>query len=96
VADRAGSYVPGAVVVGTSGNQHDIRLGGYVTRNEVAAGPSSVTTFWMRGRDPDCVGVVYRYWRVTSTPDFLAASYVGARCGATPLAEVVVLKQKTE
>ena len=49
------------------------------------------TKFKMRGRDPDCGGIVYRTWVVTGAPDFMATSYVGARCGATPLSDVVVV-----
>lgn len=47
--------------------------------------------FKMRARDPDCPGVVYRTWVVMGSPDFSAAQYVGARCGVSPLTEIVVV-----
>lgn len=46
--------------------------------------------YFMRGRDVDCVGLVYRTWVVVDDPDFTASRYTGAKCGASPLAEIVI------
>lgn len=53
--------------------------------------PDTVTNYFvMRGRDVDCVGIVYRFWTVTSNPDTTGASYIGAKCGVSPLADIIV------
>lgn len=48
--------------------------------------------YFMRARDPDCVGVVYRYWTADDAPDSTAAFYASTRCGATPLTDIIVQK----
>jgi hypothetical protein len=55
-----------------------------------AEGVAQATVFIMVGRDPDCGGVVYRTWQVTGAPDYLATQYTGARCGVSPLTNVIV------
>ncbi len=49
------------------------------------------TIFRMRGLDPDCATVTYRYWDSPNQPDFSGASYVGPRCGATPLSDITIV-----
>jgi hypothetical protein len=49
-----------------------------------------VQYYKMRGRDPDCGTLTYRTWVVTGGPDFAGALYTGARCGVSPLIDVVV------
>lgn len=51
---------------------------------------TSTTYFVMRGRDIDCVGVVYRFWTVTNNPDTTGASYVGVKCGLSSLTDIIV------
>ncbi len=54
-------------------------------------GPSVTTYFLMRGHDVDCVTQpTYRYWTVTGTPDTTGSHYGGTKCGASPLADIVV------
>lgn len=55
-----------------------------------AEGVAQATVYIMVGRDPDCVGVVYRTWQVTGAPDYTAAQYTGTRCGVTPLTDVIL------
>lgn len=55
-----------------------------------APGSVNATLYAMRGRDVDCMGIVYRTWVVENTPDFTGAQYTGPRCGVTPFTEVVV------
>jgi len=45
----------------------------------------------MRARDPDCVSLTYRTWVVSGTPDYTAALYTGARCGATALTDITIV-----
>lgn len=62
------------------------------------AGGSSLTTFYiMRGRDVDCgtSPPTYRVWTVTDEPDTTGAFYDGAKCGATALQDIVVVKKIT-
>jgi hypothetical protein len=49
-----------------------------------------VFIYKMQAVDPDCGPLTYRTWVVTGAPDFAAAQYAGARCGVTPLTNVVV------
>ena len=53
--------------------------------------PPPVLRYGMRGRDPDCLTLTYRSWVATGEADYAGAQYAGARCGGTPLADVVVL-----
>lgn len=46
----------------------------------------------MRGRDPDCAALTFRYWNAIGAPDFTGTLYVGPRCGANPLVEIVVME----
>jgi hypothetical protein len=53
--------------------------------------PPVVIRYGMRGRDPDCLTLTYRSWVAVGEADYAGAQYAGARCGGTPLADVVVL-----
>lgn len=50
-----------------------------------------ITHYVMRARDLDCGTPTFRYWTVINTPDTTAAQYIGARCGATPLSDIIVV-----
>ena len=55
------------------------------------SGTSVTTYFLMRGNDPDCVTQpTYRYWIVTGSPDPTGAQYTGARCGGSPLTNIII------
>jgi len=64
------------------------------TIRDTVPGPTTITYYLMRARDPDCGPITYRFW-VTNTPDPLAAQYSGARCGANPLVDIVIDRQWT-
>jgi len=60
----------------------------------VASGVTITLYFKMRGLDVDCLPTVtYRTWVVQDEPDPDGTEYVGARCGATPFADVVIAEQ---
>lgn len=49
----------------------------------------------MRGTDIDC-GIgnnTYRYWTVYDSPDPTAILYLGPKCGASPLANICIVKK---
>lgn len=89
-------------VYATEGTNRDIRDTRFVRitedRSSFGGGTSPtppITTnviqyYKMRGRDPDCGTLTYRTWVVTGGPDFAGALYTGARCGGSPLVDVVV------
>lgn len=52
-----------------------------------------VIYYIMRARDPDCITPTYRTWTVVDNPDLDGSLYDGARCGATPLTDIVVIKK---
>jgi hypothetical protein len=55
------------------------------------SGTSVTTYFLMRGNDPNCVTQpTYRYWVVTGSPDPTGAQYTGARCGGSPLTNIII------
>lgn len=59
--------------------------------------PDTTTTYFiMRGKDIDCVGVVYRFWTVTGSPDTDASEYAGVKCGATALQDIIVVFKYTQ
>lgn len=84
MATRDGNtYVLGAMALALRDHPRDA--------NASAQGFAATTRFYkMRGQDVDCGSLTYRTWIVTSMPDFTGALYTGTRCGATPLANVVV------
>lgn len=49
----------------------------------------------MRGKDVDCGTVTYRVWRVSGSPDTTGSQYVGSKCGANPLTDIVVVHKYT-
>jgi len=51
----------------------------------------SITYYVMRGKDPDCGPVTYRTWTVENAPDTTGAQYIGTKCGANPLEDIVVI-----
>lgn len=51
------------------------------------------TVYYMRGRDADCGTLTYRYWSVSGSPDWTGSGYTGIKCGATPLADIVLLRK---
>lgn len=59
-------------------------------RDNIPATTSSIVYFLMSGKDVDCGTVTYRVWVVTGLPDTFGAQYVGSKCGATALADVIV------
>lgn len=50
---------------------------------------NQVTYYLMRAIDPDCPGLTYRTWVVT-TPDATGSAYLGPKCGPNPLTNIVV------
>jgi len=54
-----------------------------------------VTYFVMRGLDPDCITVTYRFWTVSGSPDLSGASYSGPKCGVSSLTDIVVVHRYT-
>lgn len=52
-------------------------------------------TYKMRGRDVDCGSLIYRYWTATGAPDYTGAQYAGAKCGASPLADIIRITLET-
>lgn len=59
-------------------------------------GGGAQTTFYiMRGKDVDCgtSPPTMRTWTVTDTPDTTGEFYDGVKCGASPLADIVVVKK---
>ncbi len=55
-------------------------------------GPSLTTYYVMRGRDVDCGVITYRTWTVQNAPDTTGAQYVGTKCGASALTDIVVIQ----
>lgn len=82
--------------VGSLTKRRDIHVGIREIRSGSLPGATIIVTYLMAARDPDCAGPLptYRYWTVTGEPDFDASEYIGARCGATPLADIVVLDKR--
>lgn len=59
--------------------------------------PNVMTTYFvMRGKDVDCVGIVYRTWTVTGAPDTTGAQYIGTKCGVSSLQDIIVLFKYTQ
>lgn len=55
---------------------------------------TSLTTYYvMRGRDVDCGSLTYRTWTVQNAPDITGAQYAGPKCGASALAEIIVIQK---
>jgi len=61
--------------------------------NSLPIPPTGGATLYyvMRGRDVDCGSVTYRSWTVSGTPDTTGSQYVGTKCGASALADIVVV-----
>lgn len=55
-------------------------------------GPTLTTYYVMRGRDVDCGIITYRTWTVQNAPDTTGAQYVGTKCGASALTDIVVIQ----
>ena len=89
MATRDGGSIEGLFPAPSGTKAHVVSLPG----SGIGLGPSTgvTITYVMRGRDVDCGSLTYRTWSVLSAPDYTGASYVGARCGVTPLADVVVV-----
>lgn len=62
----------------------------YNQYNLNVSNPTNAVYYLMRGRDPDCGPLTFRYWVVFGSPDTTGAQYTGTRCGATPLSNITV------
>ncbi len=56
---------------------------------------SAITFYVMRGTDVDCAGPAptYRTWNVTGDPDTTGFYYFGTKCGPSPLADIIIVKE---
>ncbi len=54
--------------------------------------PQTIFIYYlMRGKDINCpTQPTYRAWIVQGTPDTTGSQYVGTKCGASPLADIVI------
>lgn len=55
----------------------------------------SIKHFIMRGVDVDCAVLTptYRTWLVISEPDWTGIYYFGPKCGASPLVDIIIVKE---
>lgn len=90
-----------SVVTGVIANQYSLSVVNSTVDAEMAslcgqAGGGAQTTFYiMRGKDVDCgtSPPTMRTWTVTDSPDTTGAFYTGPKCGASALADIVVVKK---
>lgn len=89
MATRDGGSIEGLFPPPSGAKAHVVSLPG--SGIGIGPGVGVTVTYVMRGRDVDCGSLTYRTWLVASAPDYTGASYVGAKCGGTPLADVIVV-----
>ena len=79
--------------VDSSGNEIDTLDFNVTTSYDIIATTSDVFHYDMKGLDVDCGSPTFRYWTSKGAPDFSGALYDGTKCGATPLANISIVRK---
>lgn len=68
----------------------------YINNSQTSLIQGTQNYFLMRGKDVDCITTTYKFWTVTGAPDTDASEYVGAKCGASALQDIIVVFKYTQ
>lgn len=88
---RSASFVIHAQATDSAGNK-STSTASYLCSNPVVPGGTTTTYYIMRGIDPDCGQLTYRYWKVSGSEDWTGAEYADTRCGGSPLTDISVVR----